>query len=156
AFGLGLSAESQTDPKGPEVRFAERLIRDKYGYAYGIAVADLNGDGHLDIVSSDTTDDKTPQKDNGTLFWFENDGTGNFKQHIIAKNEPGWFERLAIGDIDGDGRPDVVVVLNRAGSVVWFRNPGKPATGPWQRHVIVNGGLPGAYDVALGDFDGDG
>jgi hypothetical protein len=155
-LGLVSSGEEQSDSKGPQVQFSEHLIKDKYGYAYGIAAADLNGDGHIDLVSSDTTDDKTPQRVNGTLLWFENDGKGNFTQHIIAKNEPGWFERLAIGDIDGDGRPDVVVVLNRAGSVVWFRNPGKSATELWQRHTIVDGGLPGAYDVALGDFDGDG
>src|SRR5947208_15891062 len=96
---------AEPESAGP-VQFTEHLIRDKYGYAYGIAAADLDGDGDLDLVSSDTTDDKTPKKDNGTLLWFENDGKGNFTQHIIAKNEPGWFERLAIGDIDGDGRPD--------------------------------------------------
>jgi hypothetical protein len=138
------------------VQFSEHLIRDKYGYAYGIAAADLDGDGDIDLVSSDTTDDKTPQKENGTLLWFENDGKGNFTQHVIAKNESGWFERVAIGDIDGDGRPDVAVVLNRAGSLVWFRNPGKPTTEAWQRFTIVSGRLPGAYDLALGDFDGDG
>jgi hypothetical protein len=144
--GLGAFAdgEKETEP----VRFTEHLIRDKYGYAYGIAAADLDGDGDLDLVSSDTTGD--------TLLWFENDGKGNFTQHIIQKDEPGWFERMAIGDIDGDGKPDVVVVKNKDGDVVWFQNPGKPASQPWKRHVITKGGLPGAYDVALGDFDGDG
>jgi hypothetical protein len=155
AFGILLIGLEAGAAK-PGVSFSEHLIRDKYGYAYGIAIGDLNGDGSLDIVSSDTTDDKTPQKDNGTLLWFANDGKGNFTQHMIAKNESGWFERLALGDIDGDGRPDVVVVLNRAGSVVWFRNPGKSGTEPWPRRTIVNGSLPGAYDVALADFDGDG
>jgi hypothetical protein len=130
------------------VRFTEHLIRDKYGYAYGIAAADLDGDGDLDLVSSDTT--------NNTLLWVENDGKGNFTPHVIQKDEPGWFERLAVGDIDGDGRPDVVVVKNKDGDVVWFRNPGKPASQPWTRHVITKGGLPGAYDVTLADFDGDG
>jgi hypothetical protein len=147
------AAEKAEEP----VRFAEELISDKYGYAYGIAAADLDGDGDVDLVSSNTTDDKTPSKENGALYWYENDGKGNFTRHVIAEKENGWFERLAIGDIDGDGRPDVVVVLNRAGGVVWFQNPGKPATQPWQRHVIVRAGnLPGAYDVTVGDFDGDG
>lgn len=138
------------------VRLEERLIRDKYGYAYGIAAADLDGDGDLDLVSSDTTDDKTPEKVNGTLLWFENDGQGNFRQHVIDKNEPGWFERVAVGDINQDGHLDVVVVLNRAGSLVWFQNPGKPAQQTWTRRNIIQGTLPGAYDVVLGDFDGDG
>lgn len=156
-FALAIPDPATPDEKQQaSVRFSEHLIRDKYGYAYGIAAADLDGDGDPDLVSSDTTDDKTPQKENGTLLWFENDGQGNFTEHVIARKESGWFERLAIGDIDGDGRPDVAVVLNRAGSLVWFRNPGKPATEPWQRRSIVNGGLPGAYDLAFGDFDGDG
>jgi hypothetical protein len=149
-------ARPDEKPAAAPARFSEYLIRGGYGYAYGIAAADLDGDGDLDLVSSDTTDDRTPRKENGTLHWFENDAKGNFTGHVIAGIEPGWFERVAVGDIDGDGRPDVVVVLNRAGSLVWFRNPGKPATRPWERHAVVNGGLPGAYDVALADLDGDG
>jgi hypothetical protein len=158
ALAGGWSGRAAPDekPAAAPVRFGEQLVRDGYGYAYGLAAADLDGDGDLDLVSSDTTDDKTPEKVNGTLLWFENDGKGAFKQHVIDKNEAGWFERLAVGDLDGDGRPDVVVVLNRAGSVAWFQNPGTPATRPWKRHAVVTGGLPGAYDVAIGDFDGDG
>lgn len=136
--------------------FQESLIRGGYGYAYGIAAVDLDMDGDLDIVSSDTTDDKTPEKVNGTLLWYENLGAGKFVERTIAKGENGWFERMAAGDIDGDGWPDVAVVLNRAGGVAWFRNPGKRVTGSWSRHAIVTEKLPGAYDVALGDFDGDG
>ena len=77
---------------------SEHLIQDKYGYAYGIAVADLDGDGDLDITSSDT-------KDNEALYWFENDGKGNFTRHFIAKKEPGWFERHAIGEPQASPTP---------------------------------------------------
>jgi antibiotic biosynthesis monooxygenase (ABM) superfamily enzyme len=133
----------------PPVRFTEILIQDKYGYAYGIAAADLDGDGDVDLVSSNTTGD--------CLYWFENDGKGNFTRHYVMKDEPGWFERLAVGDIDGDGKPDIVVVKNLHGDVVWFRNSGKPReVAVWERHVITKGGLPGAYDVAIADIDGDG
>jgi antibiotic biosynthesis monooxygenase (ABM) superfamily enzyme len=135
--------------KPAPVKFTERLIQYKYGYAYGIAAADLDGDGRLDLVSSDTTNDN--------LYWFHNPGKGEFRRHFIARNDPGWFERLAVGDVNGDGRPDVVVVKNRAGDVLWFENGGKPTDGkPWKRHVITKGGLTGAYDVALADLDGAG
>jgi hypothetical protein len=113
-----------------------------------MAVADLDGDGDRDLVSSDAVA--------GSLSWFENDGRGRFTRRFIQKDEPGWFERNAVGDVDGDGRPDVVVVKNLHGDLVWFRNSGAPRDGPWQRHVITKGGMPGAYDVALADIDGDG
>src|SRR5262245_57713202 len=87
------------------VSFTEKLIRDKYSYSYGIAAADLDGDGDLDLVSADATGE--------VLYWFENDGKGGFSARIIKKNEPGWFERNAVGDINGDGRPDVAVVKNK-------------------------------------------
>ena len=132
-----------------EPRFQERLIRDGYGYAYGIAAADLDGDGDLDLTSSDTVRNK--------LLWFENDGHGKFTQRLIQDNDPGWFERHVIGDVDGDGHLDVVVVKNKDGDILWFRNDGTPSNGkPWKRHVIVKGTLPGAYDLALADFDKDG
>jgi hypothetical protein len=145
---LGILPAKEATKGGP-VRFSEHLLMDKYGYAYGIAAADLDGDGHLDLTSADAV--------SGNLWWFQNDGKGNFRRHLIQKNEPGWFERHAIGDLNGDAKPDVVVVKNLHGDVVWFQNSGTPRDGkPWKRHEITKGGLPGAYDVTLADLDGDG
>ncbi len=128
--------------------FTEHLIADKYGYAYGVAAADLDGDGDLDLTSGDTRGD--------ALYWFENNGTGSFRRHFIQQNEPGWFERHAVGDINGDRKPDVVVVKNLHGHLVWFENSGKPAaSAAWKRHVITTD-LQRAYDVVLLDLNADG
>jgi hypothetical protein len=142
---LALLPSSETIPAP---RFSEHLIADRYGYAFGLAAADLDGDGHLDLTSCDTT--------NNVLYWYANDGKGRFRRHVIQKDEPGWFERHAIGDVNGDGHPDVVVVKNLHGHVVWFENSGTPRDGkPWKRHVIGSD-CKRAYDVALADLDGDG
>jgi len=133
------------------LRFSEHLLADKYGYTFGVAAADLDGDGDLDLTNADIHVGKKAS----TLYWFENNGQGDFERHVIHQNEPGWFERQTIGDINRDGRPDVAIVNNKEGQLVWFANREQPADGPWKRHVISLN-CPRAYDVALADFDGDG
>ena len=132
------------------VKFSERLILDGFNYAYGISVADITGNGVLDVVAADT--------DVG-LYWFENDGEGNFTQHVIHRRtrEKEWLERNAVADINGDGRPEIVTIDNWNGCVLYFAFDGDPRDpGNWRQHYITEGGLPSAYDVAVADFDGDG
>jgi hypothetical protein len=130
------------------IRFSEHLILGGYNYAYGIAAADLTGNGALDIVSADT--------DVG-LYWLENDGQGNFTQHIIHERTKEWLERHAVADINADGRPEIVIVDNINGSLLYFAFEGDPRVREnWRIHYLIEGGLPGAYDVAVADFDGDG
>ncbi|MEX0727128.1 MAG: VCBS repeat-containing protein [Planctomycetaceae bacterium] len=157
--------------------FHEHVIKDKMSYSYGIDAADLDGDGDLDLTGCDTRNFK--------LYWFENNGAGEFAEHLIedgdrlhifgditgeaiAKATPGdetharWFktprlERLMNGDVDGDGCIDVVIVENLFGDVYWYKNGGTPANDPlWHKYSITNKTIPGAYDVALADFDADG
>lgn len=131
------------------IRFSEHLIADKYAYAYGIAAADLDRDGDLDLTSADYTP-------HNMLYLFENDRRGNFTRHFIQKEDPERLERHMIGDVDRDGDADVVIVKNLRGHLLWFENSGTPTDGKlWRRHVITTD-LPGAYDVAVADFDKDG
>ncbi|MFM2095324.1 MAG: hypothetical protein RIS70_2448 [Planctomycetota bacterium] len=130
------------------LQFEERLIAGGYGYAYGIAAVDIDGDGDLDVTSADTRRD--------VLYWYENDGKGNFSRRIVRDAEPGWFERHAVGDLNGDGLPDIVVVKNLEGHLVWFENNGKPGLDKdWTRHVLTTD-LKRAYDVVLVDLNADG
>lgn len=142
--------EPEDAGKAGPLKFSERLLSGNLGYVFGVAAADLDGDGDLDLTSPDIRN-----KSHSTLFWHRNDGKGQFERLAIFKDEPGWFERHKIADIDGNGTLDVAIVNNQKGNVVWFANSGKPATGPWQRYVISND-CPRAYDVTLADFDGDG
>jgi hypothetical protein len=151
---LDASEKEDPKPKG-EIQFSETLIADKYQYPYGVVAADLDGDGDMDLTSQDIIG-STPNRDEPTfssLFWFKNDGRGGFTKHVIHLGEPGWFERHAVGDVNGDGRLDIAIVNNRDGHLIWFANPGHP-TGRWTRHVISTK-CSRAYDVVLADLDGD-
>ena len=147
---------SRTQPGAAALQFSERLISSDYTYGYGIAAADLDGDGDLDLTSSDCT--TMGSRKHNDIYWFENDGKGNFTRHYLAKDDwYGRYERHQIADINGDGRPDLVSVDNFFGSVFWFENPGNAKNGQlWKRHSIQEEGLLGAYDVDVADLDGDG
>ncbi len=110
------------------------------------AVGDINRDGRLDLLVASAAE--------GGVFWYE---APRWTKHGI--DEGSFTTSMAVGDIEGDGFPDVVVPANGGAysPLYWYRNPlsrGKPATGPWERIVI--GAPKGRHDVVLADLDGDG
>ena len=74
------------------IRLSEHLVDGDFSYAYAVSAADLTGSGSMDLVVCDT---------NVGLFWFENDGAGNFTRHVIRRRTGEWIERHSIVDIDG-------------------------------------------------------
>jgi hypothetical protein len=140
---------------GP-LAFSERRLLHEYTYAYGLAAADVNGDGHLDLTSADA-------EPNSNLYLLLGDGRGAFRHGFIQKyanqdDQPIRLERHALGDVNRDGRPDVIIVDNLKWDIRWFENPGPEAVlMPWRLHrVSAAKEVPGAYDVALADLDADG
>lgn len=135
------------------LRFTERLISSDFTYPYGIGLCDLDGDGDLDVTASDA-------REHNSLYWFENDGRGGLKRHRIHHQPPpAWrLERHAFGDLNRDGWPDIVIVENSMGDLRWLENPGgTKIREPWPVHFITRAdAVPGAYDVAIGDLNGDG
>ena len=76
----------------------------------------------------------------------------------MLADQPVRLERHAIGDVSGDGRPDVVIVDNLRSDIRWFENRGPDfLSKPWPLHrVAAADEVPGSYDVALADLDADG
>jgi hypothetical protein len=88
------------------------------------AVADMNRDGRLDIVSGES--------------WYE---APTWKKHAFrsigfANGYVDVFSDLPL-DVNADGRIDVVSVSWFAKKIWWNENPGADATGAWREHVVT-------------------
>jgi len=99
-------------------RFTRRHVIDSsFKSGHALVCADLDGDGNDEIVAG-----------------YRGPGTSLFIYH--AKDDRGaeWERQtldtemgtscLAIADINGDGRPDVVAVGSSTANVKWYENPG--------------------------------
>ena len=126
--------------------------RDRFGTQ--ISVADIDHDGDLDIVTTDSGNSTTP----GALMWYENPGTlnGGWTEHTAstfsgsgAGNEITHAEQKA-ADINADGYADVVVRDIGHGSWVFINNK---AGGFEARRFLPHNAREGC---ALADIDQDG
>jgi hypothetical protein len=120
--------------------------------SYGMATADLNGDGLADFVVGNLSDDASV----GVTVFLSNSTTKAL--HFSANyGSGGYLKFVALADIDGDGKVDLVASNGdpTQGTLLVFRGNGDGTfqTSPTSISVASGAGLG---QLVVGDFDRNG
>jgi FG-GAP-like repeat/FG-GAP repeat len=113
-----------------------------YGFVPGIAVADFNGDGFLDVAATTL---------NATLV-FLGRGDGTFQAPITYSDPNAYPNSIGVGDFNGDGKIDMVVGHYSSAALYFYAGNGD---GTFQA-PIVSTVFAAPNTLVAGDFNSDG
>lgn len=114
------------------------------------SAADLNGDGNVDLIT------ESSGKDDWGLFVLLGNGDGSFGLPATVAGGGGGFTGLAVADLNGDQRPDLIVVAgsfegSQGSMFVYLGNGDGTFAAPVQYYAGAGDG-----NVVAADFNKDG
>jgi FG-GAP-like repeat len=131
------------------------LIDDKVVGAHAVTLADINRDGRTDVVASGEAEAEPPS----SVFWYscheKPTEAVRWPKHVLGPGQSGGLAHYpGIGDVNGDGRLDVVHAAKQG---EWYRMWLQPED-PNQAWVFkeVGKGYVQATNIQVADVNGDG
>ncbi|WP_339611783.1 T9SS type A sorting domain-containing protein [uncultured Planktosalinus sp.] len=131
-------------------QWQEHLVFNEASVPTLVVGEDIDNDGFVDIIVT--------ERGQNAVFWYKNDGVGNFSTPLLIAQNLQNLTGLAVGDLTGNGYKDVVVSVQTSTST--------PPNLRWIEHLDGNGTFafpqvitesPStiSHGIVLGDIDGD-
>ncbi|MFZ1947554.1 MAG: FG-GAP-like repeat-containing protein [bacterium] len=132
---------------GDPIVWGTQTVESSWGNTWEMATADINADGHLDVVATKWSP--------GEVAWWENDGASPivWTKRPVAPTLAG-AHSVRGADLDGDGDMDLATAAGLANRITVFWSDG--ANPPVWTAQILDSTFVGARSVWIGDIDGDG
>jgi hypothetical protein len=129
-----------------------------------LSVADLNGDGKLDLVVTNACGTSSDCSENGSVGVLLGNGDGTFNPAMTFGTGGQGTDSVAVADVNGDGKPDLVVanLCSSSGSSCSYAEPGDVGVllgngdGTFQPVVVYGSGAYGIESATIADLNGDG
>jgi hypothetical protein len=143
------TAQADDDPNWVRVKLDERFRSE------GVAAADINADGSIDVVAGDVwyqaPKPGTPEHTDGTAWKIhEIRMPGEFVAGVGYSNS---FVNLA-HDMDADGLQDIVIIGFPGDPYHWYKNPGPGEESHWKAFEIWTSACNESPEFE--DLNGDG
>lgn len=162
---VGQASTIAVSGDGEYISWREHIIDDEVESGVpltggdGLQLADLDRDGHEDVISVHESDSEYDDVGDGYVrVAFGNGGAGPWQNRTLADGAlAGAPEDIAVGDLNGDGWPDLVIASELA-HLLYLENPGAGArTQVWAYHIVaITQGRGSWIRVFIEDIDGDG
>lgn len=102
--------ECKGDPLDSASWVGHDLVGRPMVHPHSLQVADIDGDGNLDIFVAEmakwSETRKDPDNPNAQAFIFYGDGKGGFRKTVFQTGMG--FHEVRVADLNGDGRPDIL------------------------------------------------